>query len=550
MPTCSQAKIITNLENDIHKQLNELAISDDKDGSHKRQKIIQNVLMERRHSLQDDMLTHNNMPKSLLDFLTISSGGGGGKKLQPNDDTKKSHPHHPHPQPRSIQQQIVIEESGAGDDADDFEKSIKPSICMPRLSEGDLVEPRRRRRDSVCRASFESATGANNNNSNSNVPFLPFIHCRSKSYSEFGEEEEATSNILVSNNNKMSSGAGEYAANDSCSFHRISQSNLSKLAQRIEAIEKYSYSIDMANRLAANKDSSKSDDDVKKQPMGVGGHGATLDSESCFIKQTKRRLALASIRPSRTFNKAMTEQEVSILKKYYYESMSLNGQNGKKSSKHLKHGHPANPNGGGDDDDATGGTGAASGLDANGLKSKSLCYHTHKITYASLEKLEDFLKRFNISVGSFEIDVDAFQESNVLKLTNRDAVSVGSGDQLIPALTLPSDVNDTLVALTCVKRDNEADEANLFRILNNNEKASQDAQMQSKANAIAISSSSSDVLQSDDDFKTENSTQRYAPSASVASSRFGLMKRLIKLVGSVVKPIEDKKVHPIGLEQR
>lgn len=155
----------------------------------------------------------------------------------------------------------------------------------------------------------------------------------------------------------------------------------------------------------------------------------------------KRLLALASIRPSVTFHKTMTAEEILVLKKYY-EILKPKIPHHVDEVKEVGQPHP------------------------------TLMYDTAKIKFGNLQNLKNFLETHKkaIECGDELIEYDVNNEGAPSGFVLRNAHDNES------VTKFPSEINDAFFAFTCInetadKIETKLGEANLFRVLNWNDTA-------------------------------------------------------------------------------
>lgn len=155
------------------------------------------------------------------------------------------------------------------------------------------------------------------------------------------------------------------------------------------------------------------------------------------LQQAKRLLALASIRPSKTFHKSMTEEEIEVLKKYYeLIKPKVNTNSNTNSLDAEKYSEPYLP----------------------------IVYDTAKVKFTSLQLLKDFIEKN-------KKDID----SNVYKIEYENGFLLKSQQDDVASIKFPSEINDAMFALTITASDKETSrlgEANLYRIINWNDTSS------------------------------------------------------------------------------
>lgn len=151
----------------------------------------------------------------------------------------------------------------------------------------------------------------------------------------------------------------------------------------------------------------------------------------------KRLLALASIRPSATFHKTMTPEEIFVLKKYY---------------EILKPKIPQHPE-----------------VCEEPEAQPTLIYDTTKINYSSLRNLKTFIDSHKKEIDSgntiieYDVNNDGAPAGFVLKKQSDESVT-----------KFPAEINDAFLALSVMnetsdKAETKLGEANLYRVLNWND---------------------------------------------------------------------------------
>jgi hypothetical protein len=162
------------------------------------------------------------------------------------------------------------------------------------------------------------------------------------------------------------------------------------------------------------------------------------------LEQAKRLLAIASIRPSKTFHKLMTEEEIDMLKKYYESikpkgsnAQQLNGANLTDYSAQMKNAEYYPP----------------------------ITYESSKVSLTSLKSLKSFIDTYKkeIDSGRYTVDYDTENDPKGFVLKDQNDQSV---------IKFPNDVNDSMFALAITNSDREKQrlsEANLYRIVNWND---------------------------------------------------------------------------------
>lgn len=152
------------------------------------------------------------------------------------------------------------------------------------------------------------------------------------------------------------------------------------------------------------------------------------------LNQAKRLLALASIRPSKTFHKTMTEEEIEVLKKYYELIKPKVNSHNSNQLENDKYTEPYSP----------------------------IVYDTSKVKFTSLQVLKQFLEKHKKDIDSNVYKVEYENNGFVLKNQLDENQSI----------KFPTEVNDTMFALTVTNSDKETaklGEANLYRIINWND---------------------------------------------------------------------------------
>ena len=161
------------------------------------------------------------------------------------------------------------------------------------------------------------------------------------------------------------------------------------------------------------------------------------------LEQAKRLLAIASIRPSKTFHKSMSEEEMEILKKYYdlikpKASANLSNQGQNEASEPFVYYPP-------------------------------ITYQSAKVSLTSLKNLKTFIDTYKkeIDSGRYKIDYDMVNDPKGFVLKDQSDQSV---------IKFPEEINDSFFALAITNGDKDnktMSEANLYRIVNwNDTKAS------------------------------------------------------------------------------
>lgn len=155
----------------------------------------------------------------------------------------------------------------------------------------------------------------------------------------------------------------------------------------------------------------------------------------------KRLLALASIRPSITFHKSMTADEIQVLKKYYeLLKPKIPLRHSENKSDEEEH-HP------------------------------TLMYDTTKLRLVNLQNLKTFLVTHKKAIDSGEVVVDYDVDNDGAPAGFVLRQSAGEKEIVTK---FPADTNDAFFAFTCIngtedKVEAKLGEANLFRVLNWND---------------------------------------------------------------------------------
>ncbi len=162
------------------------------------------------------------------------------------------------------------------------------------------------------------------------------------------------------------------------------------------------------------------------------------------LEQAKRLLAIASIRPSKTFHKLMTEEEMDALTKYY---------NLIKPKASVTSQAAAN---------------AAAQQAAENARSAShvpITYQSSKVNLSSLRNLQSFIDTYKKEIDSGRLTVDYDLASDPKGFVLKDQT-----DQSV--IKFPQELNDSFFALAVTHGDQEnktLSEANLYRIVNWND---------------------------------------------------------------------------------
>ena len=246
-----------------------------------------------------------------------------------------------------------------------------------------------------------------------------------------------------------SSSSRSEAVNSDKSSLSLSDNNfVSNLGKKRPSIESYQF-IQSGSRRNSMQDEA-GEGSRRRNSIGLKSHLSyfpklalevenidTENNKKASIDQAKRLLALASIRPSKTFHKSMTEQEIEVLKKYYEiikPKVSLNQNQNDLDNYKIDNSPP-------------------------------LVYNTAKVNASSLESVRSFLSTYqkDLESGFYKLDYDATNDPKCFVLKNKLDESI---------VKFPEELNDTFFALAASTTDRDRQslgEANLFRIVNWND---------------------------------------------------------------------------------
>lgn len=291
-------------------------------------------------------------------------------------------------------------------------------------------------------------------------------------------------------------------------------------------------------------------------------------SRKMTLDQAKRLLALASIRPSKTFHKSMTDEEIEVLKKYY-ELMKPKGSMMSSSSAAAA---------------------AEAAERAKYQNSPPVVYNTSKLNSSTLINLRTLLEHYkkDLDSGEYMLEFDQSSEEStgrfVLKSTSR-SMETGSPSKEETSTALnespimirfPDELNDALVAFAISTGDREnrtLGEANLFRIINWNDASTFTSPAAARLNAAAADkskksktsdekqqqqqqSSSSSILPNILLTGNQQSTSSPLPNSSSSSSSspnsstlsFEYIRNLSSLINSILEPRIVKQLTYTGVD--
>lgn len=250
------------------------------------------------------------------------------------------------------------------------------------------------------------------------------------------------------------------------------------------------------------------------------------------IDQAKRLLALASIRPSKTFHKSMTDEEIEILKKYYElikpkVSVSNQGANSDPDRERYENSPP-------------------------------VVYNTARVNSLTLVNLKNFLDQYkkDLDSGTFSLEFDQTSEESVKQGTNGHFVLKNASSNSI--IRFPDDLNDALVAFAITTADKESrtlGEANLFRIVNwndasvrpsGNSKTTTNQRKQEATGTIEDCLTTSNVLHNIFQPTTQLPSNSTSPNSSTLS--FEYIKNLSNLISSILEPKLAKQLSYTGVD--
>jgi hypothetical protein len=611
MPTCSQAKIITNLESDIHKrlfELNNLNINNNsnssagtsnngdespnnfytdsqsanqrnqQDQSSIRSKLYSNNRLNSLKYNQEYTNNNNSSRRNQLFYYPSSNLLDIRKKTiyelvkpaqqQQTSMLNKSRRQSLNTECSDIQSTccempplVPQEKKVAFNNNIDRKESVpvsflynsnvrannlKYSFGKTNLTKGKLnrIERSDGEEDEV------ASSDMNSEKSNLSLPEIVDEKSKLKS-NDKTSKNDFTQYVLSHDRSKRNSIDSSDAAMDgqkkfsSYSNHNLSSyfSNFPKLALEVEAIEQYSNSL--ANmQQATNTNLDNNNNNLLNSDIDLGYlYSDSLNNQKKFsVNQAKRLLALASIRPSKTFHKTMTDEEVLILKKYYDEikpkpsnGNNNNSQNGMSQFEIEKAKYEAYP---------------------------PIVYDTAKVDFSSLNKLKNFisLHKKEIDEGIYCIDYDMTTEPKGFVLKD-----VKSNESVIK---IPNELNDSFLALAAAnspdKESQLMNEANLFRIVNWNDTIVagssnlNDIQLSStkkssknklsKINSNADLNTNNILLSSSSSTSSSSNLNRSSSPSSTLS--FDYIKNLSNLVSSILEPKLLKQLTYTGVDVR
>ncbi|CAF0708858.1 unnamed protein product [Brachionus calyciflorus] len=466
MPTCSQAKIITNLESDIHKKLCKLV-------NYSEQNYTE-------YSKDDGELTRisflngqNKKPsnqirksQSLRKFRTINDF----KMIQEHQKMI----HHQQPFTNSI---LNIQPKRLDDSMTDLKK-------LPYLERKDSVP---------VNFLYNSHYRGRNSLLINQIKIAPSRPEISKNVGSDGEEYEINTNSSRSNSDKSSiSENNNYIQipiqkRQSLESNQFIQSDSRRNSLVEESYEGLRRRNSLKNQLSYFPKLALEVESIE-----------TENSKKSSLDQTKRLLALASIRPSKTFHKSMTEQEIEVLKKYYEiikPKVSLVNQQNQNEMENLK------------------------------LETMPpLVYNTAKVNSSSLESVRSFLSTYqkDLELGLYKINYDPNNDPKCFVLKNKLDESI---------VKFPEELNDTFFALAASTTDRDRQslgEANLYRIVNWN-----DTSVTSIENNN-VRRNSKNILRNNQIERTNNENSKESPHSSSVS--FDYIKNLTNLVSTAIEP--------------
>ncbi|RMZ93155.1 hypothetical protein BpHYR1_054196, partial [Brachionus plicatilis] len=461
MPTCSQAKIITNLESDIHKKLFKISQNSEpnlleysKDDSETRKITVLNPIQRNN---QSNLIRKSN---SLRKFRTIN-------------DFKMIKEHQNAMNPQVFTNSVLNYQSTG-------RNYIDLSLELKKLTFVD-------RRESVpVNFMFNSHYRGRNSLINNQIKSIPLKQDLSKqqitSDGEDSETATSSSRSAASYQSSMSSNDENFInKRHSVDSNAFVESRRNSLNEDLGGLRRRG-SLCLRGQLSYFPKLALEFESVQSEK-----------EKQISFRQAKRLLALASIRPSKTFHKSMTEQEIGMLKKYYESikpRVSISNQLGQNEINNLK-------------------------LD----NSPPLVYNTAKVNSTSLESVRSFLSTYqkDLECGTYKLDYDGANDPKCFVLKNKLEESV---------LKFPEELNDTFFALVATTTDRDRQnigEANLYRIVNWNDTCVASTEHENKK----ISKLSS---------KNDNHVD--SPKASPTSSTisFEYIKNLTNLVSNVIEP--------------
>jgi hypothetical protein len=281
------------------------------------------------------------------------------------------------------------------------------------------------------------------------------------------------------------------------------------------------------------------------------------------INQAKRLLALASIRPSKTFHKTMTQEEIEVLRKYYdiiKPKVSLTASS-------------SNVNGG-----LSHQTNQQSELEKEYASQPPIVYDTTKVNLLSLHNLKHFIETYkkDIESGMYTIDYDSLSDPKGFVLKPNQHMN-----STLNTIKFPNELNDTFFALAVVTGASSSQsssspigsaslssiekessirlgEANLYRIVNwNDTTISSLSHHQTKLSPIKRKMSNG----SNNDEKHQNTKSLFSSASSSNYSQsigsptsstlsFEYIKSLSSLVNSILEPKLLNKLNYTGVDIR
>lgn len=287
----------------------------------------------------------------------------------------------------------------------------------------------------------------------------------------------------------------------------ILSTNFPRIALEIESIDNEIQALDQkTNHVNLFNIKSNSYSNKSQEPLNSPNHHRDL-----YSLNAKRLLALASIRPSLTFHKSMSPEEISILKKYYQLLKPKIPQQNDNASKDLD------------------------------IVQPTIMYDTAKINLTSLHSLKTFLDKHKKEIASGEEQIE-YDENNdgapagfVLKNVEKDLCT-----------KFPTETNDAFFALAVMNETNDKAEtkmaeANLYRVLNwNDTSALCNAMATTKKPSIHSQTASTSIKQSSSLHSSTTASLISAGSSgsttptAPAELSFDYIKNLSNLVGNIV----------------
>ena len=287
------------------------------------------------------------------------------------------------------------------------------------------------------------------------------------------------------------------------------------------------------------------------------------------INQAKRLLALASIRPSKTFHKTMTQEEIQVLRKYYDiikpKVMMSNNAQTQQQQQHLNQ---------------------LSELEKEYASQAPIIYDTTKVNLLSLHNLKNFIETYkkDIESGMYVIDYDSLSDPKgfVLKPTiNNGNTDSTNNNSNLSTIKFPNELNDTFFALAVVTGNSSGSqsssspigsaslssinavdkessvrlgEANLFRIVNWNDTTMTNTNIKTRKSSnvnINVNNnlfSTSTVSSSSSSNQLNVNNNNISPTSSTLS--FEYIKSLSSLVNSILEPKLLTKLSYTGVDIR